>query len=317
MTGIRRLPLFLLLAAGLYLLASGLFLTRIATRVLTVGQLAAALGAGEAPGDPMTLGYRGDPMAALSLPFETVTVPTPLGPAPAWLVPGPTGTTRNAIYVHGIAGAREDGYRHLGLLHRAGYNVLLISYRNDPGAPAAPDGLYAFGLTEWQDLDAAVTLMRARAGAGSPLLIVAESMGGAILGQFLRQSPQADAVGAIALDSPAISFAAVIGHVSAATGLPFPGGAARVARRLLPLTTGLDLAGAETAAAFAVYPGPLFLAHGRGDRIVPFAPSAALAAARTAPTATFWTGADHLQSFAADPAGYAGAFDRFLSLVPG
>ena len=64
-------------------------------------------------------------------------------------------------------------------------------------------------------------------------------------------------------------------------------------------------------------PGPLFLAHGSADRIVPIRPSQALAAARTAPTVTLWTGADHLGSHAEDPAAYGKASRDFLAQVKG
>ena len=40
-----------------------------------------------------------------------------------------------------FAGAREDGYRALSVLHDSGWSVLLISYRNDPGAPASPTAI--------------------------------------------------------------------------------------------------------------------------------------------------------------------------------
>jgi hypothetical protein len=304
----------LLLAAAGYVGITGTFLAKAATDLLKVGNISSALATAEPPEDPLALGYRGNPMEALSLPFEIVRIETALGPAEAWLVPADGTEQGRAIYVHGIAGAREDGYRHLSVLHEAGWSVLLISYRNDKSAPAGPEGLYGFGLFEWPDLEAAVE--RFSPGPDGPgLLVVAESMGGAILGQFLRQSPLADRVSAVALDSPALSFRAVIGHLAAQSGKPFPEAFALIARRLVPWQTDLDLAEAEVAATYQAYPGPLFIAHGTGDRLVPAAPSEALAAARSGPTTTHWTKADHLGSYAEDPASYAAAFGQFLSTL--
>jgi uncharacterized protein len=312
----RRLVLFLgvliVLAVTSYVAVGGYFLAHGMAGLLRVGPVASALATADPPTDPLALGYRGNPMQALSLPFQIVAVETPLGPAEAWLVPADGTEIGRAIYVHGIAGAREDGYRHLSILHQAGWSVLLISYRNDPSAPAAPEGRYGFGLLEWPDLEAAVAYL-SPGPDGPSLLVVAESMGGAILGQFLAQSPLADRVGAVALDSPALSFRAVIGHLGEANGKPLSGRMAWLAERLMPYLTGLALDEAEVAGAFAAFPGPLFLAHGTGDRIVPIGPSQLLAEAREG-AVTVWTSADHLGSFAEDPAAYREAFERFLAM---
>lgn len=302
------------LAVAGYVGIAGYFLANAAAGVLTVGPLSATLAAADPPTDPLVLGYRGDPGAALGLAYRTVTLDTPLGPAEAWLVPAPGDERGRAIYVHGIAGAREDGYRHLTMLHEAGWSVLLITYRNDAGAPGSAEGRYAFGLTEWPDLEAAVAWFAPDPG-GPGLLVVAESMGGAVLGQFLGQSALADRVTAVALDSPAVSFRRVVGHLADGSGQPLPGAIGAVAARLAPRLTGLPLAEAEVTDTLAAFPGPLFLAHGEGDRIVPVAGSRALAEARTGPTAVLWTDADHLGSYAADPAGYRAAFGAFLTAL--
>jgi len=197
------------------------------------------------------------------------------------------------------------------MLHEAGWSVLLISYRNDPSAAAGPEGLYGFGLLEWPDLEAAVAWY-SPGPDGPGLLVVAESMGGAILGQFLAQSPLADRVADVALDSPALSFRAVIGHLADQSGKPLPGAMAWAAELLVPSLTDLPLDRAEVAATYAALSGPLFIAHGAADRIVPIAPSQDLVAERPATTTAIWTGADHLGSYAADPAAYRSAFLAFV-----
>lgn len=299
------------LAAAAYVAATGYFLAKAASGLLQVGAIASAISQAKPPEDPMALGYRGNPMVALSLPFQVVTIDTALGPAEAWAVPA-TGVERGrAIYVHGIAGAREDGYRHLSILHEAGWSVLLITYRNDPSAPEGPENRYGFGLLEWPDLEAAVAQF-SPGPDGPGLLIVAESMGGAILGQFLAQSPLADRVAAVALDSPGLSFRAVIGHLAVQGGKPLPGAMAWAAGLLLPHLSDLPLDRAEVLATYAAFPGPLFIAHGAADRIVPIGPSQDLATARTGPTASLWTDADHLGSYGEDPAAYRSAFRTFL-----
>jgi hypothetical protein len=310
-----RVALFVLslvaFALAGYLAITGWFLSKTAAGILTVGPLAAAVAQADRPADPLAIGYRGTPDTALGLTYQPVAIETPLGPAEAWLVPGTGPASRRAIYVHGIVGTRENGFRHLSMLHEAGWTVLLVTYRNDDGAPAAPDGRYGFGLTEWPDLEAAVAYL-APDPKDPGLLVVAESMGAAVLGQFLAKSPLADRVAAVALDSPALSFSAVTRQLAKAGGGVLSGAKAWVASQILPGTTGLPLAEAEVAATFATFPGPLFIAHGDADRIIPIAPSKMLADTRGSETVTHWTNADHLGSFAEDPSAYRAAFGTFL-----
>lgn len=314
-----RIAFFLILLVSLaflgYIGIAGYFLAYTTVSLLKTGPIAAALATAEPPTDPLALGYRGDPQQALDLPFQTVTLDTPLGPTEAWLVPAAGPEAGRAVYVHGIAGAREDGYRALSILHEAGWSVLLTTYRNDPGAPASPDGSYGFGLTEWPDLETAVTRMAP--GDTDKVMVVADSMGGAVLGQFLKQSPLASRVSAIALDSPAISFAAVTDHLAAAGGKPLPQVISWTAKQVLPFRISLPLEQAEVADVYQSFPGPLFIAHGAADQIVPIGPSRTLATTRTAPTVTHWTGADHLGSYAEDAAAYRKAFQDFLALAKG
>lgn len=315
-----RIVLFLgtllaLVAVG-YVAIAGYFLAHATTDLLKVGALTGITQVAEPPTDPLAIGYRGNPMQALSLPFQIVQLETPLGPAPAWLVPAAGTEVGRAIYVHGIAGAREDGYRALSMLHEAGWSVLLITYRNDADAPQTPEGNYGFGLIEWPDLEAAVARM-APGPDGPGVLVVAESMGGAILGQFLAQSDLAGRVTAVALDSPALSFSAVLDHLSNQGDKPLSGTIALAAGLMLPRMTGLPLDTAEVAEVFRAFPGPLFIAHGTGDRIVPISSSQALAEARGETAVTLWTKADHLGSYAEAPEDYRAAFATFLKGVGG
>lgn len=111
----------LVVAAVAYLAATGLVFHRAAAELLRVGGLEAMIAeAQDPPQDPRDLGWRGDPQAAFGMDFAEVLLPGETGPLPAWVVPPvPAGPTA-AIYVHGIAGARADGYRHLPLLRAGG-----------------------------------------------------------------------------------------------------------------------------------------------------------------------------------------------------
>ncbi|MDQ2660503.1 MAG: alpha/beta hydrolase, partial [Actinomycetota bacterium] len=67
----------------------------------------------------------------LGHPYENAIVETPLGPAPAWFVPAESGSDRWIIQVHGRGAKRPEGLRAVEPAHEAGWNTLLISYRND------------------------------------------------------------------------------------------------------------------------------------------------------------------------------------------
>lgn len=307
-----------ILAGPLYLVGAGFFLKRAATQLLTVGVLSERLAPETPPDDPFAIGFRGDPGEAFGLPFETVALDTPLGPAPAWLVIPPAAADAAddglaAIYVHGVAGAREDGYRHLSMLSEAGLPTLLVTYRNDSGAPASPDGVYGFGLTEWRDVEAAADFLLAR-GYGR-LILVGESMGGAIVGQFLRRSTRAGAVAAVALDSPALDFPEILRSFAQAAGLPLSAPVTGAALALMAASGPLDKREAVTTADFVAFEGPLFVAHGTGDRVVPVRVSDALIGSRRDATLHLRTGADHLGSFAEDPETYRAAFASFLRMA--
>lgn len=302
-----------LLTLAVYLAAAGWYLGRIGVGLLILGPSEAVVVAAPRPDDPVAMGYRGDPSVALGLPFEDVVIGTDLGPAAAWFVPADGDGAVAALYVHGIAGVREGGYRYLPLLREAGIPTLLVTYRGDADAPRPPDGAHAFGLTEWRDVAAAADWL---AGRGHDrILLIGDSMGGAIIGQFLLQAPQAAAVVAVALDSPAVDLHAVLAHLGRNLRLPLADAVALIARQVAGWQLGLPLAAAQVSAVLAAFDGPLFIAHGTGDGVVPIAGSDALVAARDGVTVSLRGDANHLGSHAADPARYAAAFAGFLAVV--
>jgi len=265
------------------------------------------------PDSPADIGYSGNPEAAYGYRFQNIRLGSEIGDMPAWLVrpaPGSASSESWAIFVHGIGGRRENGYRFLPVLHAAGMPTLMLSYRNDEGAPPSTEGLYAFGLTEWRDVESAVEYAIDQ-GAAS-VVLVAESMGGAIAGQFLRRSPLASRVSALVLDAPALDFPGLVAAQIDREGVPFAGIIARGGFMLFRYRTGLDFAQTYTIPQFTGFAGPLFLSHGANDRIVPVASSDYLVANRPYPTEYLRTEADHILSWKADPAAYEAALSAFL-----
>lgn len=291
--------------------------------VITVAALWAMLKAGvvpwskDGPGlptDPQTIGYRGDPKAAFGWDFEAATYPTELGDAAAWVVPGAAGEKLWAIWVHGIGGLRENGYRMVKPLHDAGLPVLLITYRNDVGAPRSADGLYSFGLSEWPDLQAAVDFAVSR--GAERVVITAESMGAAITGQYLRRGDNIERVAGLALDAPALDYPAVIHAGGRRHWVPLSDYVATAALALWRFAW-RDMREAVSLDAVAEFPGPVFVAHGTRDPLVPFSISERLLERR--PDILFFkTDADrHPMSFESDREGHAKAVLAWLQKVRG
>lgn len=301
--------LFVLLA---YLVYASWRVTGLLDTILRVGSPIAQGHDAPAAAGPSDIGYVGDPKAAFGYAVENLEIASDIGPMPAWLVPaGDTASSTWAIFVHGIGGRRENGYRFLPVLHEAGLPVLMLAYRNDEGAPPSPDGLYALGLTEWRDLDVAVGLARER--GAKRIVLVAESMGGAIVGQFLRHSDKTGVISAMVLDAPMIDLAPTLSSLIGRLNVPLPSLVTRGSLWLAARRYPIDLSQAAVTDELAAYSGPMFLSHGAGDRIVPVATSDDLVKRRAAPTEYLRTEADHILSWKEDPARYEAALRGFLA----
>jgi uncharacterized protein len=207
--------------------------------------------------------YAGNPRGALGLPFRRVPVESELGAMPAWLIPG--GSSTWAIVVHGHNSSLQTDLRIAPALHRAGLPSLLISYRNDAGAPSSPDGLYHMGLTEWRDLQAAARY--ALAHGARRLFIVGYSMGGAIVGQFMERSPLSRRVAALLLDGPVIEWKSVLSFNT--TEMGFPSLVALPLEWAIEARIDVDWEQLDMRAHADAFRLPILLFHGTDDEIVP------------------------------------------------
>ncbi|WP_299642348.1 hypothetical protein [Devosia sp.] len=308
---LRWLSLALALAA-VYVIVAPFVLAFGLGGLLTAGVVDWAGYTRTPPDDPLTIGYRGDPGQAFGYAFETVQYATELGPAEAWVIPAAEPSPIWAIWVHGIGGLRENGYRIVKTLHEQGVPVLMITYRNDKGAPRSADGLYSFGLDEWRDLEAAVDW--AHGQGAERIVIAAESMGAAITGQYLTHAADTRTIAGLALDAPALDFPAVIHAGGKRYWVPLSDLVATAGLEISTLFR-RDLRQAVSLDAVAAFDGPIFVAHGTRDPLVPFSISERLVAKR--PDILFWrTDADrHPMSFESDRAGYTEALRQWLAAV--
>lgn len=252
--------------------------------------------------------YNGNPKQALGLSFRNVEVPDELGPMPAWLIPGRLHTW--AIFVHGINATREDGLRIVPTLHADGLPSMLISYREDVGAPPSPDGHHHMGLTEWRDLQAAARY--ALSHGAKRLVLVGYSMGGAIVSQFIERSPLAHDVAGLILDAPALNWKAILSFNAKQMGLP--------SFLADPVEWAIDLRikpnwGSLNALEHPVdFHLPILLFHGLEDELVPISSSDAFA--KELPGwVTYYRvpHAGHVESWNVNPAAYSQRVSAFLN----
>lgn len=246
--------------------------------------------------------YTGDPKQALGVRFRSVAYPDPLGPMPAWLIPGRSRTW--VVFVHGIDGTREGGLRDVPALRRAGVPILLIDYRNDAGAPKSPDGLIHLGQTEWQDLDAAVRYARSR--GARRFVLYGDSMGGAIVTKFMRASRQAPLVDALVLDAPALDWGAIIDGQASRYDVPF---LAPPLKWVIGERIDFDWDAMNEVANAADFHLPILLYQGLADPLVPPSNSATFAQRAARVTYVTTPQAGHIQSWNVNPARY----DRVLT----
>ena len=254
--------------------------------------------------------YPGDPERAHGISFEEIRFASPLGDLAAWQVDGSNDTW--VIFVHGKGASRGEALRMLPVVYSAGLPSLLITYRNDAGAPEDPSRYYRYGLTEWKDLEAAARY--ALANGASDLVVVGYSMGGGIVANFLYRSPLAERVVGVILDSPMLDFGAIVDL--GAQNRNLPEFLTAVAKIISGFRFDIDWETLEYASRFEEISVPVLLFHGDADETVPVRISEMVAESRSdVVTYVLFEGAPHVGAWNVDPERYETAVREFLDRV--
>jgi pimeloyl-ACP methyl ester carboxylesterase len=253
-----------------------------------------------------------DPQVAHGIAFEDVTFASELGELPAWFVQGSSDTW--AIFVHGKGANRREALRMLPTVVDAGLSALVITYRNDEGVPENDDGHYRYGATEWKDLKAAVDYAVDR--GSKRLVLVGYSMGGAIVTNYMLQSPPGELVLGAIMDSPALNLGAIIEQESRTRGVP--GLVARLGRMAIGWRSNLEWRALNYLSRADELGVPVLLFHGDRDKTVFVETSDAFAEVRSdIVTYVRATDVDHVRSWNADGAKYEAEVREFLARVVG
>ncbi|HEX5030059.1 MAG TPA: alpha/beta fold hydrolase [Candidatus Eisenbacteria bacterium] len=216
------------------------------------------------------------------------------------------------ILVHGMGATRAEAIRLLHETASFGLPSLVITYRNDPGAPGSPDGLLHLGMTEWKDLERAVEYSR-RAGARD-VILVGYSTGGALIARFLLSSTLAESVRGVILESPVLDWHAATAHYARHHRIPAP--LATLGTQIAGWRAGIQWAGLEPLAHAKELRAPMLVIHGTADPVVPLWTSESLATRRPdLVTLIKIPGAGHVESWNADSTAYGKNVREWLQRV--
>jgi uncharacterized protein len=223
--------------------------------------------------------------AAMDVDWSEVSLPTPVGPAPAWVVrPGPDGAVGPdpaaartwAVHVHGIRTTRVTALRTVPAALELGWTSIVPSFRGDGEAPWEGRASH-LGAREWADVE--VALDHAVANGAERLVIVGWSMGATITHELLARSAHRDRLAAIVLVAPALDWDVTVRSQARRAGLPGPVVGAALGAMATPglcrtvgLRSPVDVRALSWLRAPRQLP-PTLLIHSTGDTTVPFSAS--------------------------------------------
>ncbi len=224
----------------------------------------------------------------LHVPFEDVEIATPVGAAPAWVVPSVDPAADGSVWavvVHGRGTNRSETLRAVPVLREAGITSLLVSYRSDGVAPASPTGLQGLGTTEWPDVEAAISYALEHGARRSVLM--GWSMGGAIVMQTLVNTEHRDRIAGVVLESPVVDWRVVLDFQARELGIPSLAARATLgmlgtpwASRAARAGEGISFDDLDMVARSAELDRPILILHSEDDGYVPVDASRGLAEAR-------------------------------------
>ena len=254
--------------------------------------------------------YPGDPARAHGITFQEIKFASPLGELAAWQVDGSRGTW--VIFVHGRGASRREALRMLPVVEGKEFPSLVITYRNDTGAPEDPSGYYWYGLTEWEDLEAAARYALDNGATG--LVVVGYSMGGGIVANFLYRSPLAGQVVGVILDSPMLDLDAAVDL--AAENRNLPAFLTNIAKVITSFRFGVDWDALDYLDRAGELSVPVLLFHGGADETVPVSISERFAESRPdLVTYEFFAGAPHVGAWNGDSERYEAVVGEFVDRV--
>jgi uncharacterized protein len=203
-------------------------------------------------------------------------------------------------------------------VHQMGFPALAVTYRGDLGVAPDPSGYFRYGQTEWRDIEAAVRWSLAH--GARRVVLVGQSMGGAIVAAFLRYSPLAAMVARVVFDAPMLDLHAAVDyqvrrHTTPVIGR-FLAPLVWMAERIAGVRFGVDWSAIAYLDEATWLKVPALVIHGDDDIRVPVSISAMLKELYpTLADLEVFPGAGHLESWNIDRARYTSLVRSFLAPV--
>lgn len=235
---------------------------------------------------------------------------------PVWLIPG-KGSTRWAVLIHGKGAARSEMLRMARPLKSAGYNLIVMTWTGDVGAPQYEDGMYTYGREEWPEVEAAVQY--ALDEGAETLVLGGASTGGAVAMGFLDRGTLGTKVDALIFDAPVASFEDLIDEAAEfrtlpVGGLPIPESLEDVTKWMVAFRYGVDFSAVDYSGREGLIEVPLLTFQGSADETVaqPVNDRFMLEGSGEGGEYVVTEGADHLLSWNYDPEAYEQKVTEFL-----
>ena len=252
------------------------------------------------------------PESVSNLAYETISYTSDLGEFPAYLTT--EGDKGIVIFIHGFRGnySREVfALMRSGDLNDLGYRSMIISYRNDPGLPKDPTGIFQYGTTEWKDIDGAINEALKYT---DNVILWGTSGGGGPASSWLENVGDRNKVKGIIYEAPVISFWESV-EVNGAARFPWvPTQLFSYFKIVTELRYGVDFSAMDFREAVIESEIPALLFHGDDDEWVPVAMSDYIASMRKKNlTYVRYENVGHVTSWNADPERYVRELSIFLN----
>lgn len=258
--------------------------------------------------DPSQLGYAS----------RRVAIPMRGGVSWGWVISPPNAVPgRWAIHVHGRGALPLETLRGIEPFAEAGITSLVIAYRNDPGAPPGIGGKYGLGLSEQEDVEAAIGW--ARLQGADRVTLVGWSMGATAVVLAASRERHAGLVDGMVLDSPALDWPGLLRHQAKLARVPLA--VAELGMWMLRLgwtrgsftdRRGTDISALTPERLSSVIHVPTLIHAGAGDTFVPWKGALRVARLRSSLVQLHPSPGEHVKLWNADPIAWNRETARFL-----